>query len=140
MGKDRKADCKGFSLIETLVVVVIISILVAIAVPLYITYIDKVNQQVCEVNRVQLENMYNVYLLMEETDHSDYIFDSYIETYDKSICPKGGQIQYLNGKVECNIHNKIGQEKDDDEDGIVPFLCFYVRKYLFLPYESMLKK
>jgi hypothetical protein len=32
------------------------------------------------------------------------MFSSFLETYDKSICPKQGEIEYIDGVVVCKIH------------------------------------
>jgi Tfp pilus assembly protein PilE len=107
-----------------MVVMAILAILVSIAVPLYTGHIERATQKVCNVNCLQLERMYHVYLLMENKDHTAYVFDEFLQKYEKNLCPANGDIKYVNGNVRCMLHSEDeGNGNDDDEDdGSVPFL------------------
>ena len=63
--------------------------------------------------------MYGGYLILENINHTDIVFDQYIQEYVRDICPEGGDISYEDGKVKCRIHN--GENKLSD-DGQIPFL------------------
>jgi prepilin-type N-terminal cleavage/methylation domain-containing protein len=122
--KQKKIHNKGFSLVETMVVMAILAILVLIAVPLYKGYVERVTQQVCNANCLQVERMYHVYLLTESKDHTDYVFDEYLQKHEKNICPANGDIKYVHGIVRCNLHSadEANGNDDDEDDGSVPFL------------------
>jgi len=53
--KIRDTYNKGFTLIELMIVIAVLSILVLIAVPLYKDYDEKATKQVCDTNCLQLE-------------------------------------------------------------------------------------
>ena len=114
----------GFTLIEVIVAMAILTILVSIAVPLYKVHIERANQVVCNANCVQLERMYHAYLLMENKEHTNYVFDEFLQNYKENICPVNGDIKYEKDKLRCILHSEdeaTGNEGDED-DGSVPFL------------------
>ncbi|MGI6467977.1 MAG: prepilin-type N-terminal cleavage/methylation domain-containing protein [Syntrophomonadaceae bacterium] len=52
----RAQDQKGFTLVELMVVVVILGILVAIAVPLYNAQTEKAKKATCQANQRMIES------------------------------------------------------------------------------------
>lgn len=118
--KRRIVNNEGFSLIELIVVMTILGILISIAVPLYKGYVERATQQVCNANCLQLERMYHVYLLMENKEHTAYIFDEFLQKYEQNICPANGDIKYVNGKVRCMLHSE-DEANGNNDDGSVPF-------------------
>jgi len=102
---------KGFSLVELLIVIAIISILLAIGIPSFRGYIKTARDVVCRTNCHSLERMYKVYL--DDVLHSDYMFIQFKEGFGKDICPDNGVITYENEEVKCIIHNDDGNEEDD---------------------------
>lgn len=121
--RDRILDKNGFTIIEMIVVISIIAIIGAIAIPSFIGYTEKAKKEVCKVNCLQLERMYETYLTMEELEHSEVLFTQYLHEYGKNICPGHGDINYVDGKVQCSKHDRDeGSGSDDKEDESVPFL------------------
>ena len=67
--------------------------------------------------------MYTAYLLKNDIDHEDSIFNQFLaENFDK-ICPAGGVISYEDGKVKCCVHKDISDGDEDEMPGDeVPWL------------------
>lgn len=86
--------------------------------------IEKTKEEVCNVNCLQLEKMYYLYLLMEEIEHSEVIFVQFLQEYEEHICPDHGNISYVDGKVKCSVHIRGADavSEEDDDDKSVPFL------------------
>ena len=123
--RNKRILNNGFSLVELIVVIAIIAILASVTVPYFICYIEMAKKEVCNANCLQVERMYETYLVMEELEHSDVIFIEYLYENGENICPDHGDITYLDGKVQCSKHDRDnGSESDDDGD--VPFLWLWL--------------
>lgn len=121
--KSKRFNSNGFTIIELILVISILVIIGLIAIPKYKGYREKAKKQVCKINRLQLERMYEMYLTIEELEHSEDLFTQYLHEYDEKICPDNGDINYVEGKVKCSKHDKNEDtENDEKEDESVPFL------------------
>lgn len=109
---------KGFTLVELIIVISIIAILTAIAVPYYIEFVEKAEEKTCISNCKQLERIYEMYLCEKNIRHSDIMFEKFLQDYGNEICPKHGEVNYVDGGVKCSIH--LEDDTITDED--VPFL------------------
>ncbi len=70
---------KGFSLIELMIVVVIMGILIAIAVPLYSAVTENAEKRTCQDNQRAIRAVYSRYILTDEVNETNRIFkDGYI--------------------------------------------------------------
>lgn len=58
--------------------------------------------------------MYHAYLILKDIEHSEIIFTTFFNEYGFNICPNGGKIVYIDGKVRCKLH--------DEFDEAVPYL------------------
>lgn len=114
----------GFTLIEVLVSLVILSIITFIAVPSVIGAIEKAKEGTCKANLVQLEGDYEQYILLENIDHSNFLFATYQDTYYDDICLEGGEISYVKEEVHCSIHSEdvVEEDAEDGSGGSVPIL------------------
>lgn len=63
---------------------------------------------------MQLERMYDMHLEVEDLEHTNTIFDRFMQKNGKGICPEHGVVTYVDGKVKCSVHTI------DDEE--LPFL------------------
>ncbi|OFV71334.1 putative major pilin subunit [Acetobacterium wieringae] len=116
-----KEENFGFTLIELVSVIAIISVLIGIAIPTYCGFMQVAESRLCEVNRSVIERLYTAYLL--ENEHADRLFNQFfIENFDE-ICPADGAIGYVDGKVKCSVHIDKNESADDEQaGGEVPWL------------------
>lgn len=116
-----KKNQKGFTLVELMVVVVIIGILVAIAVPVYNSTQERAKNQANKANIRIIEGAVQTYLMdnpeatieglngeINETD--DHPLKSYFKEIPKS--PDGKFYTIDNGKVEESIDNGEVEESE----------------------------
>lgn len=116
---EEKYD-KGFTLIELIIVIFIVGILSAIIVPGYSEYIKKAEETACDTNSSQLERMYQVHLESQNIEHTDAVFEQFLQEYDENICPDYGIITYVEGQIECSVHT--GNDSTENNGEEVPFL------------------
>lgn len=115
--KGFKKNNKGFTLVELMVVVVIIGILVAIAIPVYNASEERARKGVCEANMRMIESALEQFYMNEGhypgTDES-------LESYFKDgvpTCPEGNTAYTITGNsVSCTNHTEQNPTEETDPD------------------------
>ena len=65
---------KGFSPVELMIVVVIMGILIAVAIPLYGAVTDNAKEKTCKNNQRDVRAMFAKYILMDENNSAQTLF------------------------------------------------------------------
>lgn len=100
----------GFTLAELLVVVAIVAILVAVAVPVFSSSLSHVQEATCLANRTSLMHESVASYL---TGGYENVGEAVADVYERRggsdgeyRCPAGGVFRYSGGSVSCNVHAK----------------------------------
>jgi len=117
---------KGFTLVELMVVVVIIGILSAIAVPVYNNVTEKAEASACKANIRTLEGALEAYKAVNNitgqvSGGADAIKELLVPDYIKEWpkCPDG-TAEYTHDAdtdtFSCTIHSEDAEDAEDDDE------------------------
>lgn len=124
--KNLKSD-KGFTLIEVIVVLVIIAILMSIAIPSILGYIEKTKKTACEANRLTLYKDLCMSLVSNEPLTQEYA--NKILSEAEPVCPSGGTVSITINNNEitiiCDKHGKTSTKGDIESTVCKTFLEQY---------------
>ena len=108
----------GFTLIEIIIVLLILAVLVAVAVPSLVGYIDNTKAQVCETNRRTLERYYEYFRqLHPEATLASFMagdFDDLADDIGDVQCPSGGIYSVEDGHIVCSVHGALDEPENNE--------------------------
>lgn len=82
----------GLTLIEIIAVVVVLSIVSAIAIPSILGIIDNTEEDVCHANRLEIERKFERHMDIYNVEFSEGLFEQHLSEYGEEVCPVGGEI------------------------------------------------
>lgn len=91
---------RGFTLVELLIVILIMAILMAVALPLYVGAVSDAQVKTCRANMQTIANAEQAYKLYDSAHHyTSDITQLYTYTGDRPRCPLGGaySVEVSNG-------------------------------------------
>jgi prepilin-type N-terminal cleavage/methylation domain-containing protein len=115
---------KGFTMVEIVVVLTILSVLAGAGVPAMLKYVDKAKEKLCLSNKLTIVRLYKSYSMLYP-DHNTLqeVLDGKNEflksDFESLKCPSGGILSAANGYVVCSIHGS-DSNANNPQDPIDP--------------------
>jgi len=109
---------KGFTLVEIMIVVAIIAILAAVAIPNFVKYRRNSQASACVSNLKQIQGAIEQARMAGKTEYADedlFGEKGYIKNAEKPTCPAGGTYTYLALDDNADPTCSIGKTLDGDD-------------------------
>lgn len=112
--KDFLKSNKGFTLVELLVVVIIIGILVAIAIPVYTDITNSTKRSACDSNMRMIKSAIQQYKIKYPDRTVTEISDLNEFFEDTPECPFGAGYEFDSGNLVEHDHTDTDSGSDDN--------------------------
>jgi prepilin-type N-terminal cleavage/methylation domain-containing protein len=124
----RKKNQKGFTLVELLIVVVILGILAAVAIPRFLTTRDEAQFRTCQANMSAINSAVEEYCFQESITPDTAVNLALVTTPERfpdgvPICPRTGAVAYTLGggtaadldfnRAVCTFHGTLSTPTPD---------------------------
>jgi len=98
---------KGFTLMELMIVIVIIGVLAAIAVPAYKGYVERAQKTACEANRRILSTAAGMYYIDNNQAYATSVAElvDFVDNAASLKCPGGGTYSLASDGIEVHCTN-----------------------------------
>ena len=118
--KIQSDNQRGFTLVEIMVVVAIIGLLAAIAIPNLLNARKDVQATACQANLDKIKMAMETYLLKKRLSGDEEVSDEALaQMFEEGIpkCPGGGTYEFsaYNEKPVCSIRERARIESEEEE-------------------------
>jgi len=111
---NKRLNQTGFTLVEVMIVVAIIGLLAAIAIPNFVRSREIAKENICAVNKRQIEDALQRYAAFVATStFTDIEMTDIAPDFARNepTCPSGGTYSWdASGTASCSVHDGGGEE------------------------------
>ena len=116
-----KLGSKGFSLVELIIVIAIIAILAGTITPMYIKYVNRAKESVCQTNLDSVVRMYSIDRYDNESKSLDAVLDAAAADVGATKISTADNVHTYSGL--CPSGGKVTAEFSTSGDGSVTLVC-----------------